>query len=143
MQQHLKDCLFHGVCKHFRDSIIYFYSNPRTTYSQLMTAACKAQNKNEEPYDKVRVRSAMTTEPVEGTTELGHQIAKLMAALTRAGQGNNPTSTLNSPRQRGCGREQMDRSTPGCTSSHNGQTGQTECFSLQCICWTWHRDHHY
>ena len=33
---------------------------------------------------------AETTKPVEGTTKLGNQIARLMAALTRAGQGNNP-----------------------------------------------------
>ena len=31
VQQHLKDCLFHGACKHIRDSIRYLCSNPRTT----------------------------------------------------------------------------------------------------------------
>ena len=55
--------------------------------------------KNEEAHDKVRARSAMTTEPVEGTTELENQIAKLMAALIRAGQGNCPSSAPNSPRE--------------------------------------------
>ena len=89
MQQLLKDYLFHGVCKHIRDSIRYLYGNPGTTYSQLMITACKVESKNEEVCDKVRSRSAMTTEPVEGTTELGNQIAKLMATLTRAGQGNS------------------------------------------------------
>ena len=84
IQQHLKDCLFHGVCKHIRDSIRYLYGNPRTTYSQLMITAHKSESKNEEVHDKVRARAAMTTDPVEGTTELGQQIAKLMAALTRA-----------------------------------------------------------
>ena len=48
VQQHLKDCLFHGVLEHIRDSIHYLYSNPNTTYSQLMVAACKAESKNEE-----------------------------------------------------------------------------------------------
>ena len=92
-----------------------------------MITACKAESENEEACNKVRARSAVMTEPVEGTTELGNQIAKLMAALTRAGQANSPTSAPNSPRQRGHGRGQMDRSTPGCPSSHNGQTclGQT------------------
>ena len=52
VQQHLKDCLFHGVCKHIRDSIRYLYSNPGTTYSQLMIAACKAESENEEACDK-------------------------------------------------------------------------------------------
>ena len=85
MQQHLKDFLFHEVNKHIRDSIRYLYSNPRTTYSQLMITAHKAESKNEEAHDKVRTRSAMTSEPVEGTTELGKQIAKLMATLMRAG----------------------------------------------------------
>ena len=63
-----------------------------------MTAACKTESKNEEACDKVRARSGMTIEPVEGTTELGNQIAKLMAALNTAGQGNSPTSAQNSPR---------------------------------------------
>ena len=31
VQQYLKDCLFHGACKHNRDSIWYLYSNPWTT----------------------------------------------------------------------------------------------------------------
>ena len=79
--------------------------------------------KNEEACDKVRARSAVTTEPVEGTTELGNQIAKLMSALTRDEQGNCPASTPNSPRQRGHGRWWMDRNTPGHPSSHNSWTG--------------------
>ena len=65
----------------------------------------------------------MTTEPVKGTIELGNQIAKLMAALTRAGQGNSPGCAQNTTIQRGCGRGQMNRNTPGHPSSHNGQTG--------------------
>ena len=122
VQQHLKDCLFHGVCKHIRDLIRYLYSNPGTTYSQLMIAAHKAESENKETHDKVRARSAMPTEPVEGTMELRHQIAKLMATLTRAGQGNSPASTPNSPRQRGCGKGWMDRITPAHPSSHNSWT---------------------
>ena len=97
------------------------------TYSQLMIAVHKSESENVEACDKVMARSAMTTDPVEGTMELGHQIAKLMATLTRAGQGNSPASTPNSPRQRGHGRGQIGRSTPGCPSSHNDWTclGQT------------------
>ena len=103
VKQQLRYCLFHRVCKHIRDSIRYLYSNPRTTYSQLMIAAHKAQSENEEACNEVRARSAMTTDPVVVTTELGDQIAKLMATLTRAGQGNSPTSTPNSPRHRSNG----------------------------------------
>ena len=67
-----------------------------------------------------------------------------MAALTRAEKDNHPTSTPNSPRQRGHGRGWMDRSTLGCPTSHNDWTGAgTDCLSLKCICQTWHRDHHY
>ena len=54
-------------------------------YSQLMVAAHKVESKNEEAQDKVLARSAMTTKPVEGASELGNEIARLMAALTRAG----------------------------------------------------------
>ena len=65
----------------------------------------------------------MTTEPVEGASELGNQIARLMTALTRAGQGNSSGSAPTSPRHRGHGRGRTDRSTPSHTNSHNGQTG--------------------
>ena len=105
VQQHLKDNLFHRVHKHIMDSIRYLYSNPRTIYSQPVIAAHKAETENEEVCNKVRSRSAMTTEPVEGMT---------------AGQGNSPTSAPNSPRQRGCGREWMDRNTSGHPNSCNG-----------------------
>ena len=94
---HLKDHLSHGVCKYIRDSIRYLCSNPETTYSQLMVAACKAESKMEEAKDKVRARSAATTEVVDGSKELGDQVARLMAALTRAEQGSCPTSAANSP----------------------------------------------
>ena len=98
-----------------------------------MIAACKTESENEEAHDKVKARSAVTTEPVEGTTELANQIAKLMATFTRAGQGNSPSSTPNSPRQRGSGKGWMDRNTPGHPSSHNGQTGLGQTTSAHSI----------
>ena len=55
--------------------------------------------------------------------ELGDQVARLMAALTRAEQDSCPASAPNSPRHRGHGRGWTDRNTPVCLSSHNGQTG--------------------
>ena len=69
------------------------------------------------------MRSAASTEVATGSKELGDQIVRLMAALTRAEQGRCPASTPNSPRHRGCGKGQVDRSTPTCPSSHNGWTG--------------------
>ena len=51
-----------------------------------MVVIHKAESENEEVWDKVRARAAVTTDSGEGTTELGQQIAKLMATLTRAGQ---------------------------------------------------------
>ena len=98
-----------------------------------MIVAHKVESKNEEAHDKVRARSAKTTEPVKGTTEFGNQIAKLMAALTRAGQGNSPASVPNSPRQRGHRRGQMDRNTPGHPSSHNGWTGLGQTTSAHSV----------
>ena len=91
VQQHLKDSFFLGVWKHIQDSIRYLYSTPRNSYSQLMVAAQKAESKNEEILDKVRARAAMGTDSREGATELGQQIARLMAALTTAGQGRAAT----------------------------------------------------
>ena len=55
VQQHLKDCLFHRVGKHIQDSIWYLYSTPRTSFSQLMVAAHKAESKNKEIWDRGRV----------------------------------------------------------------------------------------
>ena len=124
---HLKDQLFHGVHKHIWDSIRYLYSNPEITYSKLMVTICKAESEMEEAKDKGSARSAVTTEVMDGSKELGDQIARLMAILTRAEQGNHPTSAPNSPRHRGSGREQMDRNTRTHPRCHNGQTvlGQT------------------
>ena len=126
---HLKDHLFHGVCKHIRDSIRYLYTSPETTYLQLMVAACIAESEREEAKDKVRARSAVTTEVVDGLKELSNQITKLMAALARAELGNCPVSALNSPRHRGHGRGWTDRNTPTCSSSYNGQTGSGQTTS--------------
>ena len=121
MPWHLKEQLFHGVKKLVRDSIQYLYSNPQTTYSKLVVAARRAESKTEET--KVKVRSAATTEVPSSSKELGDQIARLMAALTRAEQGGHPASAPSSPRHRGCGRGQTDRNTSVCPNSHNGQTG--------------------
>ena len=124
---HPKDCLFHGVWKHIRDSILYLYSNPMTTYSELMVAACKVDSKTEEAQNKVRAKSAMIKELVDGSTELSNQIARLMATLTRAEQGNHSASAPNSLRHQGCWRGWMDKNAPYCPSPHNSQTsmGQT------------------
>ena len=109
--------------ENIRDSIRYLHSNPKTTYSQLIVAACKAESKMEEAREKVRARSAAATEAVDSSKDLGNQIMRLMAALTRAEQGNHPASAPNSPRHRSHGRGQMDRNTSTHPSSHNGQTG--------------------
>ena len=120
---HLKDQLYHEVCKHIRDSIRYLYSNLKTTYSQLMVATRKAEREMEEAKDKVRDRSAAATEVVDNSKELGDQVMRLMATWTRAEQGNCPTSTPNSPRHMGHGRGHTDRNTPTCPSSHSDWTG--------------------
>ena len=72
---------------------------------------------------KVKARSAAATEVPSRSKELGDQIARLMATLTRAEQGSCPASAPSSPRHRGCGRGQTDRTTSAWPNSHNGQTG--------------------
>ena len=72
---------------------------------------------------KVRARSAATTEVPSGSKELGDQIVRLMAVLTRVEQSSWSASAPSSPRHGGCGREQTDRNTSVCPNSHNGQTG--------------------
>ena len=109
--------------KHIRDSIRYLHGNLKTTHSQLMVATRKAESETGDAKEKVRAWSSTATEVTDGSKELGDQITRLMAALNRAEQGTHSASALNSPRHRGCGRGWMDRSTPVCPSSHNGQTG--------------------
>ena len=92
-------------------------------YSQLMVTARKAESKNEDAKEKVKVQSSAATEVSDGSKELGNQIAWLMITLNRAEQGTCPASAPNSPRHRGHGRGRMDRNTPIHPSSHNGWTG--------------------
>ena len=117
---HLKDWLFHGVKKHVRDSVRYLHSNPQTTYSELVVTARRAESKMEET--KVKVQLAAPTEVPTGSKELGDQIARLMAVLTRAEQSTRSVSAPSSPRHRGRGRGRMDRQTPVRPNSHNGRT---------------------
>ena len=118
---HLKDQLFHGVKKHVRDSVRYLYSNPQTTYSELVITASRAESEAEET--KVKVRSAAATEVPSGSKELGDQIVRLMATLTRAEQSSCSASAPSSPRHRGHGKGWTDRNTSLCPNSHNGWTG--------------------
>ena len=123
VQQHSKTASFMGCSNIFE----YLYSTPGTSYLQLMVATPKVESKNEEIWDKVRARAAVATNSREGTTELGQQITKLMAVLTKAGQGSNLASASNSSGERGHGRGCADWGTPGCPCSQNGWTslGQT------------------
>ena len=84
----------------------------------------------EETKDRVKARSAASTEVASGSKELGDQIARLMAALTRVEQGSHPASAPNSPRHRGHWRGQADRNSPIHPSSHNGQTGLGQTASI-------------
>ena len=86
-----------------------------------MVTARREESETEET--KVKVRSAATTEVPSSSKELGDQIARLMAALTRAEQGGHPASAPHSPRHRGHGRGWTDRNTSVHPNSHNGQTG--------------------
>ena len=100
-----------------------------------MVAARKAESEMEDAKEKVRARSSTATEVTDGSKELGDQITRLMAALNRAEQGTHPATAPNSPRLRGHGTGQMDRNTPTCPSSHNGQTGLVQkhfCSELLC-----------
>ena len=69
-----------------------------------MVAVHRAESKMEETKERVKERSAAATEVGSGSKELGDQIARLIAALTRVEQGSHPTSAPNSPRHRGHGR---------------------------------------
>ena len=76
VQQHLKDHLFHGVCKYICNSIWYLYSTPRTSYLQQMVTAHKMEAGIMKSGKKVRARAMVTTGLGKGTAEFGQQIAK-------------------------------------------------------------------
>ena len=66
-QQHLKDCLFHGVHKYICNSVEYLYNVPGASYSKLMVAAWKVESKNEETQENLRAKAVVTTDLGEGT----------------------------------------------------------------------------
>ena len=111
----------------------YLYSNPQTTYSELVVSARRAESKTEET--KVKAQSAAATEVPSGSKELGDQIMRLMAALTRAEQSSCSASVPSSPWHRGCGRGRKDRNTSAHPNSHNGWTGlgQTSAHSSSVV----------
>ena len=137
VQQHLKDHLFHGVCKHICDSIEYLYSTPGVSFSQLMVATQKAQSENEVTQERVRARAKATNKPREGMSELGQQIAKLMATLAHTRQGSNPFNMPGSPQEHGCGHGHGRRSTSSCPNSCNGR-GSPGLMTLACSLSTEH-----
>ena len=64
-----------------------------------MVATHKEESDNKKIWDKVWARAMVVTALGEGMVELEQQIAKLMAALTKAKQGNSPSSAPNSPKK--------------------------------------------
>ena len=87
------------TCERFYQAFVWQLQN-----HLLQVDGCSMKSETEETKERVKVRSAATTEVASGSKELGDQIARLMAALTRAEQGRHPASAPNSPRHRGCGR---------------------------------------
>ena len=79
------------------------YSSSGVTYPQLMVAAHKAENGNEETKDRVRAKAAVTTKLVEVVAKLKQQIAQLMAPLTQGGWGSGKTSPPSSLQEHGYG----------------------------------------
>ena len=88
-----------------------------------MVTACKAESKNKEFWDKGRARAVVATDSGEGMMKLGQQIARIMTALTKAGQSGNPSSTLSSLWERGHERGHNGSSTPNHPNSHIGRSG--------------------
>ena len=87
---HLKDWLFHRVCKHIRDSIRYLHSNPKTAYSQLMVAARKAESETEDAKEKVRAWSSAATDMSDGSKELGSPNCQVSGHSKQSRTGHLP-----------------------------------------------------
>ena len=65
-----------------------------------MVTAPEAESENGEIWDKVRAgigRATVAADLGEGMVELEKKISRLMAALTKAEQGSNPSSTPSIP----------------------------------------------
>ena len=107
-QKNLKDHLFHGVHRHICNSVQYLHSTPATSYLQLMVAARKVESKNEETWEGVRAKAAVTTDLGEGMAKLHEQFAKLMATLTQTGQDSGHPS---------------DQLVPGCMATDGDVVG--------------------
>ena len=102
-----------------------------------MIAGQKVESENKETQDQIRVRTTMTTEPVEGMAKLKHQIAQWKAALTQTRWDNAHTSTLSSPPKWGhrCGHSGGGSNSH--SDSHNGrddpgQMIQAHIFLTEC-----------
>ena len=48
VQKHLRDFLFHGLCKQLCNSMHYLYDDTRIMYPQLMIAACNTKSEQED-----------------------------------------------------------------------------------------------
>ena len=48
VQQHLRDRLFHELCKQLRALMCNLYADARITYQQLVTAAWKAESEQKD-----------------------------------------------------------------------------------------------
>ena len=48
VQEHLRDCFFHGLCKQLCKSMHYLYNGMGITYLQLIIAANKAGSEQED-----------------------------------------------------------------------------------------------
>ena len=68
----------------------------------------------------------VTTEPVEVTAKLKHQITQLRAALTKAGSGKGHPSTLSSPKEDGHGCGYSREGSSSHLDSHNGRGGPSQ-----------------
>ena len=77
VQQHLRDRIFHGLHKQLRDSMHYLYDNARITYHQLLTAAQKAESKQEDHTgENIQVR-LIQAERKDDIAKLSEQITQL------------------------------------------------------------------
>ena len=83
MQQHLRDYLFHGLCKQLCDSMCYLYVDMRITYPELITAVWKAKLEQKDwPGEGVCARSTW----VEGKYDivrLSEQITQLQVVVQK------------------------------------------------------------
>ena len=88
-ERQLRDQLFHGMLKPYRESLRYLYNNKEVGYYDFLEEARKVQQCDEKTSTNIKAKSAQDGTEHDELTALRMQVAELMATL-KATKMNGP-----------------------------------------------------